>query len=362
MKLLCRRLCLPVVTIALAGCQAAAPEPVSRHLVNPVEIGRLGYRHRWTTDLGIQAGSHLDKIAVLDDVIVLIETPGNLVSAWSANDGAHLWFKKVGNPSDRLFEPRRSGDHILINSESKLYSLAASNGKIEQVHSLHAPVHHAPALRGNLVIFGGQNGHLYAQDIESGAFRWAHGVGSAIIASPVLNESYVLATTDRGAYKLVSAASGKAISSGRTFGRISAAPVATEAGFLVASEDHTLYALTNVTLLDRWKYRAPKALTQAPVVLQSVAYLPVTDHGLVALDAISGEKLWELPGVTAQPVDAVQDKVLLNMGTELALLASETGRKVSSLPTHPLLKVVRMPERHLVLVSRAGRMMRLDRG
>jgi outer membrane protein assembly factor BamB len=177
----------------------------------------------------------------------------------------------------------------------------------------------------------------------------------------VLTPNHAFVADTRGNYALLSVEAGTLLRPGRTFARISATPTATDVGILVASEDHTLYALHALTLHDRWKFRAPHALTLTPTILQDVVYLPVPNHGLIAIDANKGEKLWELRGVYAHPIHSAGHKVLMNAGKELILLNVNSGQTITRIATKPLKTVLRTPTGELILVGPDAWLVRLDR-
>ena len=347
--------------ILAAGCQIA-PSSGMKRLVDPIEAGQLGYRYRWSWDLGMPAGRRVDQVAVLEDLIVVVESPSNLVSAISLRDGSVQWTRQVGDSLDQLHTPVRHRDHILLNSETHLYRLNSFTGDVLETQLLKTAVSHAPVLVGDLAIYGGANGHVFAQNLDDGFSRWAYDVRSPIAARPVLAANQLITASTRGEYHVLAPASGRILHKGRTFARISASPVATESVIYVASEDHTLYALNLPTLQDRWKFRAPRPLTRSPIIIRNLVYLPVPNYGLIAIDALNGEKLWEFRDVRALPVDSRDNNVLLHAGDQFVLMGADTGRTVASVATKPLLTVLRTAAHSLILVSSRGELMRLDRG
>ena len=357
-----RSICPLLLTAAVllaSSCQSTPPSG-PKHLINPVEAGQLGYRYQWAEDLGIPGGRRVGDVRVVDDLIIVVESPINLVTALSLRDGSPRWTKQVGDAPSRLYISDRHADRILVNSETHLYHLDYYSGDIAKIQTLKSPVEHAAVLVRGQALFGGLNGHVFAHDLDDGLFRWAYDVGAPIAASPIVTANNLLVTNAQGQYHLLTA-DGSILKSGRTFARISATPAVNKSEIYVASEDHTLYALTQPTLQDRWKYRAPRPLTKSPIIIQNAVYVPVPHYGLIAIDALTGDVLWEFRDRGAHPVEARDGRVLLQTANELQLVSVNTGTTISRVATKPLMTVLRAGTRSLILVSPRGELMRLDR-
>lgn len=356
------RLLLLAVTLGLAGC---ASEPVVPEgpdlLIDRTDALQLGYRYRWTRDLAVSPDRHISRAAILGDLIVTVEAPTNIVTALTLRDGEVRWMKKVATPLDILFEPVRNRGRIIINSETHLYSLAVENGQVFERTLLRSPVAHSPTLIDGTLVFGGRTGLLFTLDAIAGYDQWAHQLTGPVLARPLLSKGRIFVADSRGEYALLAAEDGQVLQSGRTFARISATPAVTRAGIFVASEDRTLYALNRATLKDRWKFRAPGPLTKSPVYLGGTVFLPVPRHGLIALDALSGHTVWQRPELGTRPVEVNADKVLLAGPNEFVVVALETGQTVTRVGTKPLAAALPHDNRIMVLVSRDGRVARLDR-
>jgi outer membrane protein assembly factor BamB len=253
---------------ALPGCAFNRAPAVEGPLMATANARAIGYTPAWSSDLGVPRRDRLTQIEILDDMIVSVETPSNVVSAVALRDGAPLWKSVVGEPGVRLFNPIRSGRYIFVASENRMYTLLADSGQQELWNPLKSPVDVGPALVNTYAIFGGSNGQVFAQDVIAGASRWAYALTSGVVARPVpALPGNVVVADGGGVYAMLDATSGKAIWRGRTFGRISARPAVTGGTVYVASEDQTLYAVLRATGADRWKYRAAAPLTQDPLAL-----------------------------------------------------------------------------------------------
>ncbi|MCE9590821.1 MAG: PQQ-binding-like beta-propeller repeat protein [Planctomycetes bacterium] len=348
---------LALTLLLLSGCKSAQPRE-SQLLIDPLDAQKLGYTSRWLTDLAIPEG--LRHIEVLGDLLVGVETPSNMVSAVSARDGQVLWRRVVGDALVVLSPPTRSGTSILINSENSLYTLAADTGALRNLSYLRSPVADAPAISGDIAVFGSVNGRISGHSITAGTERWAYLLPAGILTQPIMVAGNAFLAASDGEYIFIKADDGTLVWRGRTHARISADPVANLQTIFVASEDQSLYALNRSVGRDRWIYRATRPLTRSPILLENSVYLPIPGEALVSIDILSGAELWRIAADDAQPVLVSGSKVLMATRRSLMVLDNQTGKVLTQVPVEQVQTIVRGPENSIILVSTKGRMQRLD--
>jgi outer membrane protein assembly factor BamB len=329
-------------------------------LINSNDAYKLRYTPRWSTSIAARAENDIAFATVLGDVVAIVERPQNMVSTINLRDGLVRWQVVVGDPLERIFEPVRLGDQILVNSESELHYLDAKNGRFAGNSHLESVVTDRPTIVGTDAIFGGLSGNLFAHATEQGFSRWRYRMTSGIVVRPVSSGFHVFVTDTSGVYAMFQARSGDLMWKGRTFGQNSATPVINDLGVFLASEDQTLYALNRSTGSDRWRFRASVRLRQSPVVIGNTVYLNVPDIALVAIDALSGDELWRIEGVNANPVSVHDGRLILATRDQLIVVDPQTGTSLAHALVQPLMTVLAGPDDALILVSQDGRLMRLD--
>lgn len=348
---------MALVMLAAIGCQA--PDTLPDPLINPIDARRLGYNSLWATALDLPASQQLTHAVVLDDLLVCVEAPSNLVTAISMRDGEVLWRRAVGKPGDRLYAPLRKDDQILINDASILYKLNAANGDIAEASDLESLVSTAPALVGDYAVFGGANERVFAHDIVAGYSKWSYQFSGQFVVPPIASDNDVFVADASGVYGLVRANTGEVSWKGRTFGRVSSTPVVSRQNVYIPSEDQTLYAVSRATGQDRWLFRAGYPLLGDLKLIRNTLYVPLPNRELVCLDARTGKLVQRLPG-PAQPVIQTPEGVLLNMRNRLRIVRTETGQVQMELPVRPLQTILTGDDGVLILVSPTGRFLRLD--
>ena len=327
--------------------------------IEPADARRLGYSPQWPKKLGLGRGETVQHAVFADDLILTVERPHNLLTATSYRDGATLWSKAIGTELEQFSAPFRVGERILMNSARRLFQLRPGDGHLLYVTNLDYPVIHQPAVLGELAIYGGSNGRVFAHDLVSGFAKWEYQLPAEIRVAPVLNEVGVFAVDSSGVFAMLDGSDGQLLWKGRTFATVSGQPVAADAIYL-ASQDQTLYALDRATGEDLWKFRETAPLRQGPVVFDQYVLLPLGERGLVAIGAAKGDEIWRI-AEPAQPVTLQGDRLLLNMGQALRLVEIATGETIEQVPTKPLKTVLVDPQTgSVILVTVAGELQRLD--
>jgi len=329
--------------------------------IEPADAYRIGFNApRWTTDLGLRDSDTLAEVAILGDVILCVDRPSNMVTSIRASDGAVLWQAKAGADTDLLFEPVRLGDEILINTETRLLRLSMDTGRTVGYSTLEAAVADRPVILGELAVFGGLSGRVFAHNTATGYSSWSRQMSAGIMVRPVAAGYKVFVADSNGVYGMFDVAAGDSLWKGVTYGQISAVPVVSPLGVFVACEDQTMYALDRSSGKDRWKYMASSPLKSPPTVIKNTLFLPDPDRGLVALDAVAGGELWTRKDTSAAPITIAGGRLLLNDRTRLLALDPASGKSIAEVPVAPLKTVLLGPQGSLILVGARGRLVRLD--
>lgn len=357
-----RFLCAAVVlaSLSLAACAQETVEGPD-WLVDPVQAQQLGFSTRWVADLKLPITQRIDYAKVIGDQMICIERPTSLVSAISLRDGRLLWQRVVGGPTDRLFEPFERGGRIVVNSNDRVFTIDPRTGQIESVSELDQMVGDAPAVRGDLAIFGGLNGRVFAHDVKIGYKVWAYDMTAAVQARPIIVGDSVFVADLAGRYALLNASTGVRAWHGRTFGPITGKPASSSIGIFVASHDQTLYCLNRAQGDDRWKYPTTSPLREDVALIGRTVYLFIPPGELQALDAITGEPRWTMQ-TAARPIAQYGQHILLRDKNALLSVDETTGELVDELPVQKRTNTVLTgPEDSLIIVTNQGQVTRLDR-
>lgn len=348
------------------GCQSgpSASESTvgnSNYLVTALDAQRIGYVPRWAMNFVLGEGQELAYVAALGDLVVVVEHPSNWVIGIDANDGSIRWRSRWLSETERLYQPSRANDRILVNSSKQLFHLDPRNGRVRKISRLEEQVSDGPVISDHLAIFGSGTGRVFAHDVTTGMSRWTADMAAAVTVQPIVVEQSVLATDTMGVYTLLDLQTGERLWTGRTFAQISAKPVASDNTQLIyiPSQDQNLYAVNRATGRDRWIYRTTQPFLENPVLLGNTLLLTQRDT-FTAVDAISGNRLWQREG-NFHAVDLIDQRLIVNGGVYLMILDVTTGKTIREVPfIEPIKRVLVGENDSLIVVSPTGKLERLD--
>lgn len=360
-RFLCATMLL-LTLFAAGGCQLFQPAvDDSGPIIDAFEARSIGYGPpRWAQNLGLGEADQLIHATILDDVIVCIDGPSNIVSCISVRDGSVRWRKQPAEATDLLFEPvRLDADQIMVNSETRIYYLDVKDGRTLARSNLEASVGDRPAVIGRNAIFGGLNGRVFAHDTDRGISVWSQQMSAGISVRPVPVGLNVLVTDSNGVYGLYGSVRGNNLWKGQTYGQINTVPAVSGDGVFVVSADQSMYALNRSNGDRHWKYIAPKPVTSSPIVLGNMVFLSVPGKGLIAFDAVTGKERW-VKDTTARPIKIVKQRLILNDGTRLLTVDPDSGLTIAEVAVKQLKSVLSGPGDSLILVTASGRLTRIN--
>ena len=309
--------------------------------------------------------------SVVGDSVYLATGDGRTVCLDAATGGL-VWTYESGFPSNAT--PIVTEDVVIsVNRPGRVVALDRATGEKVWENHIKSPVTSSPVLADGSLYLGSADTNLYALDAANGEERWSYGAGAWITASPAYADGTITAASQNSQVSVVSARTGRRqllydAGGGRT---IAGNPVAQGDLIYFASIDGQVWAIDRTARswpLERtilfWKANLYIwGIISAPVqkgtvwsrniggkVLLPVAATPgsvyaVTTKGkVVALDAMTGDKLWQADAgddVTAPPVVAGQTVLVatedgvvvgLDRSTGETLWDFETGDKVTASP------------------------------
>lgn len=352
---------LTVLFSLTIGCGGGTQRLTTNFVVTSLDAQRLGYTPRWATTLNVDPSQTIAYATSLGDVIITLESPSNVVTAIDANDGSIRWRIKWLSDAQRLYEPNRAGDQIVINSDRYIYHLDVRTGRRTSESRLEDQVNDGPVIKDTLAIFGSNVGRVFAHDLVTGHSRWNGELSATILVRPIIVGNNVFTADARGVYALFDATNGQRLWTGRAFSTVSARPVASSTTQLIyiPSEDQNIYAVNRSTGKDRWIYRTSKPFLANPVLLGNTLF--VNQQGsLTAIDAITGNKIWSL-NENYHAVDLIDQRLIVNGGVYLMVLDATNGKTLREVPfMEPIQSVLTGENDSLIIVAPNGRMVRLD--
>jgi len=199
-------------------------------------------------------------------------------------------------------------------------------------HTTNYTVQSAPAIYNNLVIFGSDDGYVYAVTAREGRLQWktdlTHDMNVSVRGSPLIDNGIVYIGDDGGSLHALKAADGT-----REWPLTIGAPVR---GTLVLSEnknllfftaDDTLYAVSPSAHQIVWVFRKQGQKLSSPVVSGNRVSITSSDGHVLAINITDGTQVWS----TAVDRVSVQPPVISN-GILFASSKSDGAQQPTLIP------------------------------
>ncbi len=216
--------------------------------------------------------------------------------AYNTQTGKNEWKAKLGDietspllVEDKLYVTTFLGSLACVNKKSGMIEWA-----FQVPHSNSSSmIHSSPASDGRVVVFGSDNGSVYAVSIDSGRLVWQTHTGAAIMASPSISERKVFTGSLDHSFYALDAASGEIAWKRTLSAPIFSSQAVDDRHVYVGTTDHTLYCLNKSDGTIVWTYRANSIFNAAPIVAGDVVIAGCTDRTVYAFQANDGKLLWQ---------------------------------------------------------------------
>jgi serine/threonine protein kinase len=185
-----------------------------------------------------------------DNGTLFVGAYDNNLYALDATNGDYKW--KFPTEGGIVTKPVVFQENVLTGSEDgSLYAVSAKLGKISWTHKAEGPIRSSPKISEGFVFFGADDGFVYAVNLASMRRQYRIDAGVAVRSTPCLTPDAIYFGNENG-------------------------------DFICADYRGQV----------RWRFRAKRAITSAPLVVQGVVYFTSVDSTFYALDAKSGWVIW----------------------------------------------------------------------
>lgn len=235
----------------------------------------------------------------------------------TAGEGADQWTTlkgDMGRTSARGEPPAAEGPSVVRSR--------TLHGEFGDARPPDSPL---AAAEGAVVVAAGDRVAAFAAgDL---AHRWSVGLGSRVIAAPVVARGRVFVGTSRGLTALDLATSRRDWTVEAAYG-VGAAPLVSGDTLYACLVDEAVVALDPSTGARRWEHRCPVG-SAAPVVAADRVVVGTKAAEILALDAATGRPAWRIPvdGCVSFAPAAVGGSVIVgDGGRRLRCIDAGTGR------------------------------------
>ena len=226
---------------------------------------------------------------------VALANDGEGLIAYNLVKASIVWRSAIGNIES---SPLLIGNRIYITTlEGKLICIEKEIGTSIWTYEISGErktrsIRSSPASDGKVIVFGCDNGSMYAVDVNDGRLRWSAKTRASILASPSIQEGRVFIGSTDSTFYAFDVATGKQLWAQAVSGKINSSQAADKKHVYVATVNGTVYCLAGDDGSIVWKINTNGVINSAPLVSGATVYIGSLDRTLYALDSRSGEIIW----------------------------------------------------------------------
>ena len=199
-----------------------------------------------------------------------------------------------------------------------------------------------PAVSGNMVYFGANNGNVYALNAQNGDLRWSTNVTAIGQSSPVIVEGILYIGGYNGVVYALNADNGETIWKQTAGTNVAwSSPAVVNGVVYLGSGNGYFYALNAKNGDQLWKCNTNGWVAPSATVDNGVVYAPSVDDNIYALNATNGDLIWKfdtLPpdyvsqeqyGVVAFPFPVACDNGMVYVTSDLIIPRLDRGQTLA---------------------------------
>jgi outer membrane protein assembly factor BamB/predicted phosphodiesterase len=196
--------------------------------------------------------------------------------------------------------PAVTGDQVIVgNQDGKLFSLSLKNGKQKWMFQTGGAIFSSPAVAGNYVVFGSGDNSIYCVDTRNGKLKWKKPTGASVLGCPLIqHDTIYIGGSDHSFMAIDLNTSNTIWKFGGLEGPVVSTPLLYEGKIIFGAWDRNLYALDKTSGALVWKWNNGSSVRNfspascIPVANDGVVYIVAPDKYISAIDAKDGATLW----------------------------------------------------------------------
>jgi len=275
----------PVVTDSTIFVGTLKGEVYALRMRDGYQLGRVGLAGAIDGSPTVISGS----------VLVASAYPPRSLVRFDIIDGVPMWEAACG---DLEATPLVVGDRIFVGNTVGVFTCVdVYSGTVHWTFSLPENdrlkgIRSAAAAFDSLVIFGAEDGVVYALGAKSGLPVWTSRTGSVIAAPPVVADSTVILCTLDGHVFAFGGPTGSTLWSRAVDGGVTGPAVIAEGKVIVTTLRGCIEALDRTTGAPVWKATPATPMNSGGVVAGTIFYAGTLTKELLAVRLTDGEIVW----------------------------------------------------------------------
>jgi outer membrane protein assembly factor BamB/predicted phosphodiesterase len=196
--------------------------------------------------------------------------------------------------------PAVAGDDVIVgNQDGKLLCLSLKEGKPKWSYQTKGSIFSSPAIAKGYVVVGSGDGKVYCLDIKKGELKWTKETEASVLGSPLIQNDTVFIGGSDHSFLALDLNSGKTIWKFEGLeGPVVSTPLLYNGKIIFGAWDRNLYSLDRNTGMLLWKWSNGSTVRNyspaacIPVAYDDVIYVVAPDRYISAIDVNDGKTLW----------------------------------------------------------------------
>lgn len=356
-------LALLVLCIGCAGCESTSKPPLAtpeqRAAAVPMqteEFAKLGYRIDWRGFATMLPGANVKFFDIFDDIVVAQNTSG-VVTVLESKNGATRWSDQTAGELTKFIGNVRDLDRLIVSSDSEAYFYDVATGTLKAKQRLAIVSNTRPVQVNDILVYGAASGQVLGHLTLNGFKQWGAMMKGSIDTDPIdVGRGRVALVSSGGDFYVIDGGTGLIQARGTMFAGSETPLAASEKLVFVASEDHSLYALSIDEGRQLWRVRTDAPLRRAPTFHEGRVYCDMGAGGLSAFDSATGKQIWSNPKVSGTIVALRNKKFVVFDGANAMTIDPAKGTIIDTvaLTNIKMLKPDVFVDGHLYAISANG--------
>lgn len=363
-----------VLWLVIAGVVGKTPPSAGLPLINDASLQQAGFIKFWEAQVPLVAKDTLRDAYLVDESLYVVSSGGSIFSL-KADFGLLRWGAKLTEADYRIYPPAHlregdgAGSFVVIPTTTAVFIYDRFSGDLKDRFTPEFAIGSAAVGFDNKLFMGGADGKFYSLQLdprfpERPIKRWEVLAGGPVTATPLLYDRNTLLFASQGGKVFSCRADDKSFRwSFRARGAINGDPAVDDSGVYVASADRSLYKLHRGNGAVLWRTRFPRPLTEGPMVAAQMVFQYCPEHGLTAMDAMTGQEKWRMEDGRALAAHSANGDVIFTTSNLIQVVHHDNGELLATVEAPLVFKAVsNARDGSVYLLGRDGRVLcaRLD--
>lgn len=195
---------------------------------------------------------------------------------------------------DIASEPLVTGNQIIITALYKHIDLYnSSDGTRIWQTKTDEQIRSSPAVDQGIIVFGCDDGFIYAVDQLSGNILWKYQTKASVQATPAIKDSVVYIGSSDNTFYAIHLKTGKLIWRFKSDGQILNGAALNDRLIIFGSNDSFLYCLDRFSGTKIWSFEAKSIVSTSPLIAGNKVFFGCSDYHYYAVDLTTGEAIWK---------------------------------------------------------------------